>query len=154
MPKCSLCRFEGPYNIDSEGSVTMVAKDGAVEMPLKYMKCKAPGGGPTQDPISNREALTDMPCEFYEPREQPKESSGGIMGFFKKLFGGGPDKKAKFKEKTVQGKFTYEIYTAAGKDDAMEFLKAKTTPPDFYYIVVETPEGNWGLDRDGIYQES
>ena len=53
----------------------------------------------------------------------------------------------------VQGQNTYEIYKAQSKSSALEFLKQKPVNKPLYYIIVETPEGNWGKDIEGIYQE-
>lgn len=52
-----------------------------------------------------------------------------------------------------QGPNTYEVYKAPSKASALEFLKTKTVTRGLYYVVIETPEGNWGKDKDGIYQE-
>jgi hypothetical protein len=48
---------------------------------------------------------------------------------------------------------TYEVYTAKSKLEALQFLEQKQVMVPLYYIVVETPEGNWGKDQNGIYQE-
>lgn len=48
---------------------------------------------------------------------------------------------------------TYEIYRASDKQEAQDFLKSKPVPAPLHYLVVETPEGNWGRDKDGIYRE-
>lgn len=52
-----------------------------------------------------------------------------------------------------QDSFTYVIYKATSKASAIEFLKTKPVTKSLYYIVVETPEGNWARDKDGIYKE-
>ena len=52
--------------------------------------------------------------------------------------------------------YVYEMYSANSKEKAMNFLNRIPTseiPPQFY-IVVETPEGEWGKDIDGIYQDN
>ena len=48
---------------------------------------------------------------------------------------------------------TYEVYTADSKAAALEFLESKTVTKPLYYLVVETPEGNWCKDKMGMYQE-
>ena len=48
-------------------------------------------------------------------------------------------------------KFTYEVYKAKSKQQALAFLKTKTVDREYYYIEVETPEGNFGRDINGIY---
>ena len=35
----------------------------------------------------------------------------------------------------------------------MAFLQAHPVDRNFFYLVVETPEGNFGRDVDGIYAE-
>ncbi len=48
---------------------------------------------------------------------------------------------------------TYEIYRAPDAESAKDFLQGKPTPKPLYYLVVETPHGNYGRDKDGIYKE-
>lgn len=50
-------------------------------------------------------------------------------------------------------KFTYEVYRAKTAQQAREFLEGKTVTEKLYYVVVETPEGNWGKDIKGMYKE-
>ena len=59
----------------------------------------------------------------------------------------------KFKEKRVDGRYTYEIYTGNSKEEALVFLDGKMVSQGLYYIVVETPEGNYGKDIQGVYKE-
>jgi hypothetical protein len=61
--------------------------------------------------------------------------------------------KATYVRKDVNGSNTYEIYKAPSKSVALEFLKTKSVTKQLYYVIVETPEGNWGKDKDGIYKE-
>lgn len=49
--------------------------------------------------------------------------------------------------------WTYEVYEADSKVDALAFLETKRVTQEFYYIVVETPEGSFGRDVNGIYEE-
>ena len=51
------------------------------------------------------------------------------------------------------GPNTYEIYSGPDAETAKEFLKTKPVAESLYYVVVETPEGNYGRDKDGIYKE-
>ena len=96
MPKCVDCKHEGeyaklkvPYPIDlmmgmkfgmpGQVKVSMVGfvaeaqKHGFTEDDLtrKAMICKAPGGGPTQDPIVLVQAIADQPCAYFAPKKQP-----------------------------------------------------------------------------------
>jgi hypothetical protein len=48
---------------------------------------------------------------------------------------------------------TYRIYRATDSQAAKQFLQKNPVPRPLHYIVVETPQGNWGRDKDGIYQE-
>lgn len=61
--------------------------------------------------------------------------------------------KVKYIRTNVQGPNTYEVHEAPSKEVALEFLKNKTVTKGRYYVIVETPEGNWGKDINGIYQE-
>ncbi len=49
--------------------------------------------------------------------------------------------------------FTYEIYKGPDAATAKDFLSKKPVNKQHYYIIVETPEGNYGRDIDGIYKE-
>jgi hypothetical protein len=48
--------------------------------------------------------------------------------------------------------FTYEVYRANSKREALAFLKSKTVKWKLYYIEVETPEGTYGKDINGTYE--
>ena len=89
------------------------------------------------------------------------------MGWWEKIFGRSVqwklrkytenDARTDRIEKRHQGmfNFTYEIYKAKSKRAAMCFL-ARVPEVDIeaqYYVVVETPEGEFGKDTDGIYQD-
>lgn len=47
----------------------------------------------------------------------------------------------------------YEVYRATDAEVAKTFLLAKKVTKDQYYIIVETPQGNWGMDKLGLYLE-
>jgi hypothetical protein len=61
--------------------------------------------------------------------------------------------KVKYSSTIVNGANTYEVYKAPSKAVALEYLKTKSVTKPLYYVIVETPEGNWGKDINGIYQE-
>ncbi len=46
---------------------------------------------------------------------------------------------------------TYELYTADDAEKAKDFLLKKKETRKFYYVEVETPNGTWGIDKDGMY---
>jgi hypothetical protein len=46
----------------------------------------------------------------------------------------------------------YEIWTAPSADSAKEYLNHRTITKQFYYLVVESPEGSWGKDCMGVYR--
>lgn len=48
---------------------------------------------------------------------------------------------------------TYVSYKASSESTAKEFLAGQTILQPLYYIVVDTPQGSWGKDCDGIYKE-
>jgi hypothetical protein len=59
-------------------------------------------------------------------------------------------------EKRQQGQtgiFIYRIYKAPDAVSAKAFLQQNPVDERLNYIVVETPEGNYGRDIDGIYKE-
>ena len=47
----------------------------------------------------------------------------------------------------------WRIHKASCKADAVAYLSTHPVKFPFYYIVVETPEGNFGRDINGFYQE-
>lgn len=51
------------------------------------------------------------------------------------------------------GVLRYEIYRASTGEAARAFLEGKVVTEPLHYLVVETPEGNWGRDTNGIYRE-
>ena len=61
--------------------------------------------------------------------------------------------KPKFVEKRQTPSGTYEVYRGSNAESARNFLKSKTVNERRYYIKVETPESNWGIDIDGLYLE-
>jgi hypothetical protein len=48
---------------------------------------------------------------------------------------------------------TFEIWTAPSAESAKEYLNSRKVTRSVYYLVVETPEGNWGKDCMGVYRE-
>ncbi|NLF19422.1 MAG: hypothetical protein GX595_19510 [Lentisphaerae bacterium] len=47
----------------------------------------------------------------------------------------------------------YFVYRAPDKQNALEFLKRARVSEPGVHVLVETPEGTWGKDENGIYQE-
>jgi hypothetical protein len=63
-------------------------------------------------------------------------------------------KKVTFLKKDVaENGSIYEIYEADSPENARTFLKTKKVEKQYYYIIVETPEGNWGVDKEGMFLE-
>ena len=58
-----------------------------------------------------------------------------------------------FVNMTISPDGTYEIYQAPTAADARCFLERKVILQKYTFIVVETPEGKWGKDIDGLYLE-
>jgi len=58
-----------------------------------------------------------------------------------------------FIRKGKEGNNIWVVYKAPSKTDAMAFLSKQMINQPCYYVVVETPEGNFGRDKDGVYQE-
>ncbi len=91
--------------------------------------------------------------EFTEPKEQMGRNV--LRPKFEKH--AGTDVSFNHMEPRHQGsvQYYYEIYRAKDKRAAMRFL-ARVPQADIeprYYVVVETPEGEFGKDIDGIYQD-
>ncbi len=55
--------------------------------------------------------------------------------------------------KSVQDQYTYEYYRASSAEEAKYFLEQTAVTQPLYYVMVETPEGKWGRDKDGIFLE-
>jgi hypothetical protein len=49
--------------------------------------------------------------------------------------------------------YSYEVYRAKTAEEARQFLEKKNVTEGHFYLVVETPEGNWGKDVNGMYKE-
>lgn len=52
-----------------------------------------------------------------------------------------------------QGQYTYEYYRAESVKEAKYFLEQTEVFKPFYYVMVETPQGKWGRDKDGLFLE-
>lgn len=50
-----------------------------------------------------------------------------------------------------QNNYTYEDYTALTAEAARFFLEQTTVNQPLYYVMVQTPEGEWGRDKDGMF---
>jgi hypothetical protein len=49
--------------------------------------------------------------------------------------------------------FVYEVHRGPDAASAREFLAGKQVSKPHHYVIVETPQGNYGRDKDGIYKE-
>jgi DNA-directed RNA polymerase subunit RPC12/RpoP len=80
------------------------------------------------------------------------------MGFLKR-FRRGQDNGAsdasppRFVKKERKGSNTYETYAGSDAESARAFLMSKAVTQPQYYIVVETKDGTWGIDTEGLYLE-
>jgi len=57
------------------------------------------------------------------------------------------------RKRNMEVTMVYRIYRAPDAASAKAFLSGQPEPQQYHYIVVETPEGNYGRDIQGIYQE-
>ena len=73
--------------------------------------------------------------------------------FVRKPLHKGNPKNARFEKKTSNQRNTWMVYKAPSKADALSFLSTQSVNERLYYVIVETPEGNFGRDIDGFYQE-
>lgn len=105
----------------------------------------------------------NLSTEMYNEAKTKLDNAGGKMKGGRiptKKSQGQPNSKEKIKKEKVkyektynEGSNTYETHKAPSKSAALAFLKNKSVTKSLYYVIVETPEGNWGKDIDGIYQE-
>jgi hypothetical protein len=56
-----------------------------------------------------------------------------------------------FDREMKKGPSTYMLYTADDAEKAKEFVLSKKVTKGMYYIEVKTPDGTWGVDKDGVY---
>lgn len=103
----------------------------------------------------------DLTLEEYNLAEETFKKYGGELKTHLEpsasvkacLVENGNSVNVKFKEKVENNGSTYEVYEAPKPEDAMMFLGGKTVIEDFYYVVVETPQGSFARDKIGMYQE-
>jgi hypothetical protein len=48
---------------------------------------------------------------------------------------------------------TYQTLACDDAEQAKDFLRQETVEREQYYLVVETPDGNWGADINGLFLE-
>ena len=65
----------------------------------------------------------------------------------------GNRRKVVFVREDMDNSNIWVVYKAPSKVDAMAFLSKVSIDRPSYFVVVETPEGNFGRDKDGFYQE-
>ena len=53
----------------------------------------------------------------------------------------------------TQEQYTYEYYRADSAEEARYFLEQTEVTKPLYYVMVETPAGKWGRDKDGLFLE-
>lgn len=82
-----------------------------------------------------------------------RKSSDAPGASVKATVAGGNAKSVRYKEKITKNGATYEVYVAPDKASAIAFLKGKQVALRQYYVCVDTPEGSFGRDINGIYQE-
>ena len=91
-------------------------------------------------PVSDLSPLNAAQCE---PLFSSDGASSSAVRFIRK-----------YTEPGKQGHTnTYELYASETAAAARDFLMSKKVTQELYYMVVETPEGNWGVDIDGLYLE-
>ena len=60
--------------------------------------------------------------------------------------------KVRFLRSVTNAPFTYHRYSAPDAASAKAFLASQSPPPALTYIVIETPEGEFGRDIKGMYE--
>jgi hypothetical protein len=63
------------------------------------------------------------------------------------------DAGLRFVEIKQTGKATYQTLAGEDPEAAKAFLRNEPVDKEKYYIIVETPDGNWGTDIDGLFLE-
>ena len=104
---------------------------------------------------------SDLTLEEYQEVEKAFKNHSGIHKSHQEPsssqksydYSVGNKSNVKFLQKYSKNGFTYECYEANSKADAMMFLGDKVVTEALYYICVDTPEGNFGRDKNGIYEE-
>jgi len=74
---------------------------------------------------------------------QPKSIDTGKVSFVEKYS----------KDNSFMSVNTYEIYKVPDAATAKAFLETKKVTKSLYYIIVDTPEGNYGRDIEGMHKE-
>lgn len=100
--------------------------------------------------VSKRVKATYGTCSFSEPNDVETQASES-----EKTKSDSDDitNDVKFIDKENKQGGIYEIYSANNAETAKGFLRSKEIDEIKYYCIVETPEGNWGKDINGIYLE-
>jgi len=79
---------------------------------------------------------------------EPDKTAKGVS-----TAGNGNAANVSFVREDSDGTSVWRVFRASGKADAMAFLSQQQVTRPLYYIIVETPDGNFGRDKDGFYQE-
>ena len=129
--------FSGEYSgMDSGKSAFQGRFKQSAELIVKNLR--------EQCPSNRRKFFEEQVFEVFGPsfaKREGTKSSGEVK--FKKR-----------EVKTRMGiKMTYDVHTANNKEDAMAFLEKTKVDIQHYYVIVETPEGNWGKDTMGVFKE-
>ena len=69
------------------------------------------------------------------------------------LAANGNASKVTFVRENRDNTSVWRVHRASSKADALAFLSQHPIDRPLYYMIVETPEGNFGRDIDGFYQE-
>jgi hypothetical protein len=103
----------------------------------------------------------ELTHELWEKLHQSFKNHSGIKksdlepGKSVKIINGknGNAKRVTFdRENKVQG-YTYLTYKAQNKADALAFLAGHNITQPNYYMIVDTPDGSFGKDRQGYFKE-
>ena len=97
-----------------------------------------------------KKAQESQASKSNQPKIVPKEQQKGSAAKEPQASKSHPPK---FVRKERNNENTYEIYNGIDAESAKDFLLTKRVDKKLYYILVETPEGNWGMDIEGLYLE-
>lgn len=136
--KCNNNVLEAIFNIlTSQGFIPSGINPADAERAITVLRKECP---------QNRQAFFNkLVLEKYGPK---------IAGFSPTNIEGVIFKEKVRKEGALDSNPTYEVYTAKTKQEAISFLETKKIAELNYFIIVETPDGNWGKDCYAIFEES
>ncbi|MFE6765904.1 hypothetical protein [Streptomyces sp. NPDC057689] len=76
------------------------------------------------------------------------------MSFLGRGNNDGPGSAVRFKHTEKNDTATYHVHTGPGRQAALDFLRRTPVRDELVYVIVETPEGNFGRDLIYLFREA